>query len=36
VIAFDAMGRRELHPKPGVYFVKTAASTKLRKVLLVE
>jgi len=37
--AFDAMGRRVLHPKPGVYFVRDqhaqAQAQAVRKVLLV-
>jgi len=35
-IAFDAMGRRALNPKPGVYFLKGAPAALPRKVLLVE
>jgi hypothetical protein len=35
-VAFDAMGRRMLHPKPGIYFVRTLAAAETRKVLLVE
>jgi hypothetical protein len=34
-VAFDAMGRRVLHPKPGVYFLKTTATAPPQKVLLV-
>ncbi len=34
--AFDAMGRRAVHPKPGVYFMRTAAAAAPRKVLLVK
>ena len=34
--AFDAMGRRVLHPKPGIYFLRTEATAAPRKVLLVE
>jgi hypothetical protein len=34
--AFDAMGRRVLHAKAGIYFVRTTASAPPRKVLLVE
>jgi len=34
--AFDAMGRRVLHLKPGIYFLRTEATTRPRKVLLVE
>jgi hypothetical protein len=33
---FDAMGRRVLQAKPGVYFLRTAATAAPRKVLLVE
>jgi hypothetical protein len=33
---FDATGRRVLHPKPGVYFLRTVATASPRKVLLVE
>ena len=42
VVAFDAMGRRVLHPKPGIYFVREepqASSYKpqaVRKILLVK
>jgi hypothetical protein len=35
-VAFDAMGRRVLHPKPGVYFLRTATTAAPRKILLVE
>ena len=35
-VAFDATGRRVLHPKPGIYFLRTEASAVPRKVLLVE
>jgi hypothetical protein len=35
-VAFDAMGRQALNPKPGVYFVRAAPATLPRKVLLVE
>ncbi len=34
--AFDAMGRRILHPKAGVYFLRTSPTAAPRKVLLVE
>jgi hypothetical protein len=34
--AFDAMGRRVLNPKPGIYFVRAATAAQPRKVLLVE
>jgi hypothetical protein len=34
--AFDAMGRRVLRPKPGIYFLRTTAAALPRKVLLVE
>ncbi len=34
--AFDAMGRRVLHQKPGIYFLRTASTAAPRKVLLVE
>jgi hypothetical protein len=34
-VAFDAMGRRVLHPKPGIYFLRTAATAAPQKVLLV-
>ena len=33
---FDAMGRRVLYPKPGVYFLRSEATTRPRKVLLVK
>ncbi len=33
---FDAMGRRVVDPKPGIYFVRAAAAAAPRKVLLVE
>jgi hypothetical protein len=35
-VAFDATGRPALNPKPGIYFLRTTATTKPRKVLLVE
>jgi len=35
-VAFDAMGRRVLNPRPGIYFVRTTATAAPRKVLLVE
>jgi len=35
-VAFDAMGRRVLHLKPGIYFLRTAVTAASRKVLLVE
>jgi hypothetical protein len=35
-VAFDAMGRRVLNAKPGIYFLRTAATAAPRKVLLVE
>jgi hypothetical protein len=35
-IVFDAMGRRVLHPKAGIYFLRTPAAAEPRKVLLVE
>jgi hypothetical protein len=35
-IAFNAMGRRVLSPKPGVYFLRTAINAPPRKVLLVK
>jgi hypothetical protein len=35
-VAFDAMGRRVLHPKPGIYFLRTEATAEPRKILLVE
>jgi hypothetical protein len=35
-VAFDAMGRRALNPKPGVYFLRGAPAALPRKVLLVE
>jgi hypothetical protein len=35
-LAFDAMGRRVLNPKPGIYFLRAAPTAQLRKVLLVE
>jgi hypothetical protein len=35
-VAFDAMGRRVLNPKPGIYFMRAAAAAQPRKVLLVE
>jgi hypothetical protein len=35
-VAFDAMGRQTRDPKPGIYFVRTAAAARPRKVLLVE
>jgi hypothetical protein len=35
-VAFDAMGRRVLHPKPGIYFLRTATTDRPRKILLVE
>jgi len=35
-IAFDAMGRRALPAKPGIYFVRTTAKTEPRKIMLVE
>jgi len=35
-VAFDAMGRRVLHPKPGVYFLRTTATAAPNKVLLVK
>ncbi len=35
-VTFDAAGRRVLHPKPGVYFLKTTVTAAPRKVLLVE
>jgi hypothetical protein len=34
--AFDAMGRRVLHAKPGIYFLRTTTTAVPRKVLLVE
>jgi hypothetical protein len=33
--AFDAMGRRSLYPKPGVYFLKTTATAAPQKIQLV-
>jgi hypothetical protein len=30
------MGRRAVHPKPGVYFMRTAVAAAPRKILLVE
>jgi hypothetical protein len=33
--AYDAMGRRVVDPKPGVYFLRTGATAAPRKVLLV-
>jgi hypothetical protein len=35
-VAFDAMGRRVLRPKPGIYFLRTTTTAAPRKVLLVE
>jgi hypothetical protein len=35
-VAYDAMGRRVLHPKLGIYFVRPTATAPPRKVLLVE
>lgn len=35
-VAFDAMGRRLLQPKPGICFMRTEATAAPRKVLLVE
>jgi len=35
-VAFDAMGRRVLQPKPGIYFPKARTDVVPRKVLLVE
>jgi hypothetical protein len=35
-VAFDAMGRRVLHAKPGIYFLRTTTTAVPRKVLLVE
>jgi hypothetical protein len=35
-VAFDAMGRRALNPKPGVYFLRGAPAALPRKVLLIE
>ena len=35
-VAFDALGRRVVNPKRGVYFVRTAPAALSRKVLLVE
>jgi hypothetical protein len=35
-VPFDAMGRRVLHPKPGIYFVRTSSTAAPRKVLLVK
>jgi len=34
-VAFDAMDRRLLQPKPGVYFVRTSATAAPHKVPLV-
>jgi hypothetical protein len=36
VAAFDAMGRSVQRPKPGIYFLRTAATAVPQKVLLVE
>ena len=36
VTAFDAMGRRVLNPKPGVYFIREAQAQAVRKVVLTE
>jgi hypothetical protein len=35
-VAFDAMGRRVLNPKPGIYFLRTRSTVAPRKILLVE
>ncbi len=35
-IVYDAMGRRVHHPRPGIYFLRTATTGRPRKVLLVE
>jgi len=35
-VAFDVMGRRVLHPRPGIYFLRTTSTATPRKVLLVE
>ncbi len=35
-VAFDAMGRRVHHPKPGIYLLKTTTDVVPRKALLVE
>jgi hypothetical protein len=35
-VTFDAMGRRAVHPKPGIYFLRTTATAVPRKTLLVE
>jgi hypothetical protein len=35
-VAFDAMGRRVLNPRPGIYFLRAATTAASRKVLLVE
>jgi len=35
-VAFDVMGRRVLHPKPGIYFLRTETTPVPCKVLLVE
>jgi hypothetical protein len=35
-VAFDALGRRVQHPKPGIHFLRTEATAEPRKILLVE
>jgi len=35
-VAFDVMGRRVLHPKPGIYFLRTTPTAAAEKVLLIE
>ena len=35
-VAFDAMGRRALNPRPGIYFVRAKALARPLKVMLVE
>lgn len=35
-VAFDAMGRQVINPKPGVYFVRTTPAALPRRILLIE